>query len=103
MEMVTVLGDLFVLGCDSTNDIECSTKESTLSNVTLSTFKIGKYLVTFEQYDEFCYEVGKKKPDDNGWGRTQNPVINVDWQDAKQYCNWLSKKDNKNYRLTPGS
>ncbi len=35
------------------------------------------------------------KPDDNyfKWGRRQRPVINVSWNDATAYCNWLSEKE----------
>jgi len=56
-------------------------------------FWIGKYEVTFEEYDKFREETGKSKPDDEGWGRGQRPVINVSWWDAIAYCNWLSEKE----------
>ncbi|MFY9957997.1 formylglycine-generating enzyme family protein [Bradyrhizobium sp.] len=36
------------------------------------------------------------KPEDQGWGRGNRPVINVSWQDAKAYALWLSAKT---YRL----
>jgi len=56
-------------------------------------FYIGKYEVTFDEYDEFCEDTGRSKPDDKGWGRGQRPVINVSWWDATAYCNWLSDKE----------
>jgi formylglycine-generating enzyme required for sulfatase activity/Zn finger protein HypA/HybF involved in hydrogenase expression len=62
-------------------------------------FEIAKYPVTFEEYDLFCEDTGKEKPDDNGWGRGKRPVINVSWHDAKEYCKWLSEKTGENYRL----
>jgi formylglycine-generating enzyme required for sulfatase activity len=34
-----------------------------------------------------------KKPNDEGWGRGEHPVINVSWYDAIEYCNWLSEKE----------
>ncbi len=34
-----------------------------------------------------------------GWGRGRRPVINVSWNDAKQYVRWLSRKTGKSYRL----
>jgi len=65
-------------------------------------FEIAKYPVTFEEYDLFCKDTGRKKPDDNGWGRGKRPVINVSWDDAKVYCDWLNKKlgieENSPYR-----
>ena len=39
------------------------------------------------------------KPDDAGWGRDNRPVINVNWNDAKEYVGWLSQKTGKTYRL----
>jgi formylglycine-generating enzyme required for sulfatase activity len=57
---------------------------------------MGKYEVTFAEYDAFCKATGRQKPDDEGWGRGNRPVINVSWQDAVAYCKWLSKKTGEN-------
>ena len=43
------------------------------------------------------------KPADEGWGRGRRPVINVSWDDATAYANWLSKKTGKPYRLLSGA
>ncbi|MBP2656748.1 MAG: Sulphatase-modifying factor protein [Firmicutes bacterium] len=59
--------------------------------VTLNNFYIGKYEVTFEEYDLFCILTERNKPSDQGWGRGQRPVINISWQDAVDYCNWRSE------------
>ena len=56
-------------------------------------FYIGKYEITFDEYDVFCEATGRSKPDDEGWGRGNRPVINVSWNDAIAYCNWLSEKE----------
>ncbi len=37
--------------------------------VTHTTSEIGKYEVTFDQYDTFCEATGRSKPGDSGWGR----------------------------------
>ena len=39
------------------------------------------------------------EPNDQGWGRGRQPVINVNWDDAQQYVAWLSQVTGKNYRL----
>jgi len=56
-------------------------------------FYIGKYETTFDEYDAFCEATGKSSPDDENWGRGRRPVINVSWNDATAYCNWLSEKE----------
>ncbi len=56
-------------------------------------FYIGKYEVTFDEYDAFCNATGRSKASDNSWGRGTRPVIYVSWWDAIAYCNWLSEKE----------
>jgi len=62
-------------------------------------FEMGKYPVTFDEYDIFCEDTKRKKPKDEDWGRGKRPVINVSWDDAEAFCKWLSEKSNQNYRL----
>jgi formylglycine-generating enzyme required for sulfatase activity len=56
--------------------------------------------LTFAQWDA-CYELGgcRNRPDDNGWGRGDRPLIHVTWDEAQQHTNWLSKQTGKTYRL----
>ena len=67
--------------------------------VCLDAFKIGKFEVSFEEYQQFCDATGCKKPDDQGWGRGNRPVLNVNWDDATAYAEWLSNKTGRRYRL----
>jgi formylglycine-generating enzyme required for sulfatase activity len=67
--------------------------------VTLDSFYMSKTLVTFHQYDLFCKETGRDKPGDEGWGRGDRPVINVTWDDANDFCKWLSGKIGENVHL----
>ena len=54
-------------------------------------FAVGRFPVTFDEYDHYCDVNGHKKPDDEGWGRDRRPVINVSRDDAKEYIKWLSR------------
>ncbi len=67
--------------------------------VTLTAFAIGKYEVTFAEYDRFARATGRRLPYDEGWGRGQRPVINISWKDATAYAAWLSKQTGHTYRL----
>jgi formylglycine-generating enzyme required for sulfatase activity len=63
-------------------------------------FAVGKFEVTFAQWDACVGEGGcAHKPGDEGWGRGRRPVINVSWNDAGQFVAWLSRKSGKRYRL----
>ncbi len=61
--------------------------------------------VTNEDYAKFINATGRKAPKDwaNGvmpTNKAKYPVINVSYNDAVAYCNWLSQKDSKaKYRL----
>ena len=62
-------------------------------------FAVGKFEVTFDQWDA-CVSAGACKPaEDEGWGRGSRPVINVDYSAARAYAAWLSKKTGQSYRL----
>ena len=61
----------------------------------------AKYELTFADWDA-CVAAGGcngYKPNDLGWGRGQQPVINVSWDDAHAYVAWLSAVTGKTYRL----
>ena len=60
---------------------------------------IGRFPVTFEQYDRFARITGRDQPGDAGWGRGRRPVINVSWEDSKAYVDWLAAETGKPYRL----
>jgi len=81
-------------GSFTMGDTDGASDEKPTHKVTFTyNFYIGKYEVTFDEYDAFCSATGKSKPNDQGWGRGSRPVINVTWWDAIDYCNWLSEKE----------
>ena len=62
-------------------------------------FAIGRYEVTFQEYDQFAKATNRQLPSDAGWGRGLRPVMNVSWQDSVEYAKWLSEQTGKRYRL----
>lgn len=62
-------------------------------------YALSETEITFEQYDEFCKTAIRSCPDDEGWGRGKQPVVNISWFDAIAYTKWLSKETGHTYRL----
>ena len=100
-EMVAVPVGSFMMGSPE-NEQGRSSTEGPQHLVTISrSFSVGKYEVTFDQWDACVAQggCGGYRPSDFGWGRGARPVINVSWDDAKAYVAWLSRKTGKTYRL----
>lgn len=118
-EMVRIPGGTFRMGSNNGND-----EEKPVHRVTVSDFYMGKYEVTNAQYCAFLNEKGNQKQDTIAWldtdgswgdeycriyaegdifkvekGYENYPVIYVSWYGAKAYCDWLSEKTGKKYRL----
>lgn len=89
IEWVNIPSGSFTMGSHIINEID-RTSDEIQHQVTLSAFKISKYEVTFEQYDLFCDATGRDKPNDEGWGRGNRPVINVSWEDATAFAKWIN-------------
>ncbi len=93
-KMVVVPAGEFMMGSNAYDT------EKPIHKVTIAKpFAIGKYQVTFEEYDKYCEATGTSKSTDQGWGRGKRPVINVSWEDVQEYCQWLSEQTGQDYRL----
>ncbi len=73
--------------------------ELPVHDVFIEGFAMGRYEITFEDYEYFTKATNRKKPKDNGWGRGNRPVIFVSWQDATAYAEWLTEQTGRYYRL----
>lgn len=62
-------------------------------------FAVSSDEAVFAEWD-LCVKFGNCRPiSDGGWGRRNQPVINITWVDAKQYAAWLSRMTGRDYRL----
>ena len=97
-EMVVVPAGKFTMG--SPKSESGHTDEKPQHEVSFAEpFAIGRFEVTFEQWDA-CTASGRcPKADDDGYGRGAYPAINVSWKDAQVYVAWLSEATGKRYRL----
>lgn len=63
-------------------------------------FQISVTPITFSQWDACVVDGGcSYVPSDFGWGREDQPVIDVSWNDAQEYTRWLSQRTGLQYRL----
>ncbi len=70
-------------------------------------FYISKYQVTMKEYLEFVNSTNSNHPiwiETDYHFKDQNfnndaPIMGVSWKNAKAYCKWRSKKEEKTYRL----
>ena len=100
-EMVVVSGGSYEMGSPG-DEAERSTNEGPQHRVRIpGPFAVGRYEVTFVEWDACVARGGCNgyRPDDRGWGRGRRPVMNVSWEDAKSYVEWLSGETGKGYRL----
>ena len=98
-EMAVIPPGRFLMGSPE-HEPERDDHEGPQHEVTIeSRFALGRFPVTFAEYDVFCDETDRDKPEDEGWGRGRRPVINVSWEDAEAYCQWLTERTGAAYRL----
>ncbi|MEK8019952.1 MAG: formylglycine-generating enzyme family protein, partial [Candidatus Parabeggiatoa sp.] len=95
-EMVVIPAGTFRMG-----DIQGvrDSDEQPVHEVSIERFAMGRYEVTFAEYDQFAEATNRKKPSDIGWGRDDRPVINVSWDNVTAYAEWLSEETGHPYRL----
>lgn len=98
-EMRVIPPGRFMMG-SPTSELERDEDEGPQHWVKISKpFAIGGHAVTFADYERFCSKTKRQYPDDGGWGRGWQPVIHVSWQNALDYCVWLSEQTGFAYRL----
>jgi len=95
MQFVYIPGGTFTMGDPSGKDPSATPA----LEATVDPFYLGKFEVTFSEYDQFAKETKRELPNDERWGRGIRPVINVNWDDAVAFTKWLSKKTGKKFRL----
>ena len=92
LEMVEIPGGTFIMGSPE-NEAGRNSNESPEHQVTVPSFFMGKYQLTQAQYQAI---MGSNPSAFKGNNR---PVEQVSWNDAVIFCQRLSQKTGKNYRL----
>ncbi len=126
-DLLPIPGGSYTLGSPE-SEAKRGKDESPQVNVTIRPFWMGKHEVTWDEYDQFAFQMDiKKKKRENidltkqaatemasdavtrptppyadetfGFGRKGQPVICVTHHSAMEYCRWISAKTGKTYRL----
>ena len=124
MDFVLIPAGTFVMGDAKRDKDEWPTHKVAITKP----FYMGKYEVTIEQFRQFVEATGYATDAEKGtgfqgafgWNRKTmefkmnekyswqstgfaqsdaHPVVNVSWNDAMEFCKWLSSKEGKSYRL----
>jgi formylglycine-generating enzyme required for sulfatase activity len=81
MNMVTIQPGVFIMGSPK-DEARRDANEGPQREVVIPTaFEIGKYEVTFNDWNTCVVGGGCRgyRPDDGGWGKGRRPVINISW------------------------
>jgi serine/threonine-protein kinase len=97
LELVRVPAGDFLMGSDPTKDKIADSDEEPQHHVYLDEFYIGRYPVTNAQYS--AYVKARKIKFEAPNGKDDHPVVEVSWDDAVAFCEWLSKETGKVIRL----
>ncbi len=119
-EMVAIPGGSFLMGSPA-DEAYRNEDEGPQRQVDVAPFWMGKAEVSWREYELFFQQKGiegrstDRIPDgkvvavtgptppygnpDQGWGRGNLPAITMTFYAAQKYCQWLSRKTGKKYRL----
>ncbi len=98
-EMVLIPSGIYLMGSPA-DEPERIEDEGPQHQITIpKPFAIGRYALTFAEWDVYADKTDGYRPEDEGWGRGARPVIKVSWEDAQGYLRWLSSQTGQEYRL----
>jgi formylglycine-generating enzyme required for sulfatase activity len=101
LEMVLIPGGNFLMGSPE-NEEGHSESESPPRQVTIKSFCMGKYPVTQAQWKAVAAlpQVNRElKPNPSYFKGSERPVECVSWYDAVEFCDRLTNKTGRKYRL----
>jgi formylglycine-generating enzyme required for sulfatase activity len=121
-EMIPIPAGAFTMGSPASEPGR-QADEGPQHKVQLPAFYMGKVEVTWDEFDQFAFKLdlqrkrklGIQLPQDAGdavtrptppyadeswgWGKEKQPVIGITHYAAVKYCEWLSARTGKRYRL----
>jgi formylglycine-generating enzyme required for sulfatase activity len=100
-EMVVIPAGEFMMGSPETENGRNSS-EGPQQEIAVARFALARSEVTFDQWEACVADGGcdGHEPNDFGFARGEHPVIDVSWDHARSYVDWLNSKiEGAPYRL----
>ena len=94
-EMIVIPAGSFLMGSPA-GEAERYEDEGPQRRVSIAKpFALGRYEITFNDWEKCslagsCRVIPRGDDGNSGWGRGSRPVINVSWDDAQEYIDWLN-------------
>jgi formylglycine-generating enzyme required for sulfatase activity len=99
-EMVVVPSGSFTMGSPPEEEGRSESEGPQVRVTFARPFAVGRFEVTFAEWDACVTERGCSHRPSDDWGRGRQPVMRISWDDiTRQYLPWLSRRTGKTYRL----
>ncbi|WP_298885121.1 formylglycine-generating enzyme family protein [uncultured Bradyrhizobium sp.] len=97
--MIVVPGGSFTMGA-STDEAGSTADERPQHKVTFRSFAVGLFPVSRDEWSACVIRKGCSfRPFDTTSNRRSEPVTNIQWSEAKEYVEWLSRATGRPYRM----
>ena len=96
-DFVVIPEGWFLMGSEAGQE-----NERPVHRVWIDCFAIGKYPVTHREYKIFIEATGRTAPPfcaEAMFAAAELPIVGVTWDEAVAYCEWLSARNGKMFRL----
>jgi formylglycine-generating enzyme required for sulfatase activity len=97
IKFVLIPAGEFMMGCEAGQD-----EERPVHRVYVGAFELAAYQVRNRDYAIFLEATGHPAPKhwtDPDFNQPDQPVVAVNWIEAGKYCDWLSSREGRGYRL----
>jgi formylglycine-generating enzyme required for sulfatase activity len=90
VEFVRIPAGAFVMGSADDNALASDAERPQHCVEIPSDYWLARYPVTNEQFARFVETAQRPIALDKNWSsKTDHPVVNINWREALEYCNWL--------------
>ncbi|MFL6540511.1 MAG: SUMF1/EgtB/PvdO family nonheme iron enzyme [Chthoniobacterales bacterium] len=93
LNMLFIPGGEFMMGSDA---IDAGPNEKPVSRITLGRFFMAKFPITNAEYEQFDPSHVRNRAPGTG---DRHPVVHVSSLDAIKFCQWLTARERRKYRL----